>query len=146
LVRLYTGCLQEGGEEIGRRLGASLEVVACAVREPGKKRSLPIPEGTVAAVPTDELLAQPEVDLIVEVMGGLEPARALVTRALRSRKPVVTANKALLAEHGLETVRAVRSTKDGDCLRGRGRRGGADRPDVASCRSRRTASTGSVAI
>ena len=93
--------LQEGREEIGRRLGASLEVVAVAVREPGKKRSLPIPEGLLRSS-TDELLAQPEVDLIVEVMGGLEPARALVTRALRSRKPVVTANKALLAEHGLE--------------------------------------------
>lgn len=93
--------LQEGKDEIGRRLGASLEVVAVAVREPRKPRAYPIPEGLVRGS-AEEVLGDPEVDLVVEVMGGLEPAHALVAHALRSRKPVVTANKALLAEHGVE--------------------------------------------
>jgi homoserine dehydrogenase len=93
--------VQEGREELARRLGASLEVVAVAVREPGKRRDHPIPEGLLRRS-AEEVLGDPEVDLIVEVMGGLEPARAHVVHALRARKPVVTANKALLAEHGLE--------------------------------------------
>jgi homoserine dehydrogenase len=93
--------VQEGKDEIARRLGASLEIVAVAVREPGKRREPPIPEGLLKRS-AEEVLGDPEVDLIVEVMGGLEPAHAIVAHALRARKPVVTANKALLAEHGVE--------------------------------------------
>jgi homoserine dehydrogenase len=93
--------LQESRETIARRLGASLEVVAVAVRDPKKTRAQPIPEGLLLGS-AEEVLADPDVDLVVELMGGLEPARTLVLHALRSRKPVVTANKALLAEHGAE--------------------------------------------
>ena len=93
--------VQEGRDEIARRLGASLEIVAVAVRDPAKRRDNPIPEALLKPS-AEELLGDPEVDLIVEVMGGLQPAHALVVHALRARKPVVTANKALLAEHGVE--------------------------------------------
>jgi homoserine dehydrogenase len=93
--------VQEGRDEISRRLDATLEVVAVAVRDPSRVRACSVPESLLRPTP-ESVVRDPDVDLVVELMGGIEPAREAVTHALRARKPVVTANKALLAEHGTE--------------------------------------------
>jgi len=86
---------------IEARTGVRLEVVGIAVADPTKPRS------TEPWFPSDRLggdaaalIARNDVDLVVELMGGVEPAGTLVETALRAGKPVVTANKALLAERG----------------------------------------------
>jgi homoserine dehydrogenase len=97
LVRL----LQENAELIEQRAGVHLEVTRVAVRDPGRERDVPLPANRFtqdsAAVVTD-----PDIDIVVEVIGGIEPARSLITEALKSGKPVVTANKELLANAGKE--------------------------------------------
>jgi homoserine dehydrogenase len=84
---------------IEKRLGASLAVEQIAVRNPDRKRADIVP----AEILTDEPLAvarNPNVDIVVEVMGGIELAEQVVREALEQGKHVVTANKALLAEKG----------------------------------------------
>jgi homoserine dehydrogenase len=93
-------------DEIAARTGVRLEVAAVAVRSASKERSLDLPEGiltTDAAAVVDD----PAIDVIVEVIGGIEPARTLVLAALAAKKPVVTGNKELLANHGAELFAAA---------------------------------------
>ncbi|MEM1413452.1 MAG: homoserine dehydrogenase [Myxococcota bacterium] len=91
--------LRDNRTTIAERLGAPLEVRIIAAREPTKERDSVVPRdiltGDASAVVDD-----PEVDVVVEVMGGVEEAGTLLRRALESGKHVVTANKALLAEEG----------------------------------------------
>jgi homoserine dehydrogenase len=56
----------------------------------------------------DALLADPDIDIVVELIGGLEPARTLLIKAIENGKQVATANKALLAHHGVEIFAAAR--------------------------------------
>ncbi|WP_059012073.1 homoserine dehydrogenase [Streptomyces specialis] len=85
-------------DDLAARIGAPVELAGVAVRRPGKAR------GTVAAelITTDAagLVARGDVDVVVELIGGLEPARALINSAFENGASVVTANKALLAEDG----------------------------------------------
>jgi len=90
--------LSDNAGSIERRLGTAIEVRKIVARNPNKARG-PLLEGRVGYDP-DEVLNDPEIDIVVEVMGGLEPAGDYVRRALEADKSVVTANKALLAEHG----------------------------------------------
>lgn len=86
------------------KTGLELEVKRVAVRDLAKSRSFAIP----AELLTDEaenLIDDPAVELVVEVMGGLDPAGDLVMRALQAGKPVVTANKELVATRGAELIR-----------------------------------------
>ncbi|MCH2423815.1 MAG: homoserine dehydrogenase [Acidimicrobiales bacterium] len=87
--------------EVGRRRGLDLEVTRIAVRNTAIDRDVPVADG---AFTTDAaaVVCDPDVDVVVEVMGGVEPARELVSAALSAGKPVVTANKELLANHGAE--------------------------------------------
>ena len=87
--------------EVGRRRGLDLEVTRIAVRNTAIDRDVPVADG---AFTTDAaaVVCDPDVDVVVEVMGGVEPARELVRAALSAGKPVVTANKELLANHGAE--------------------------------------------
>jgi homoserine dehydrogenase len=91
---------------IAERSGVDLTVVRAAVRSPRKKRT-----GAATDVPltTDPaaILDAPDVDVVAELMGGIEPARAHILRALAQGKPVVTANKAVLAAHRTEIFRAA---------------------------------------
>jgi homoserine dehydrogenase len=93
--------LVESGEEIERATGHRLRVVRALVRDPDKERSFPAGEGVLttdfAAVRDD-----PEVTLVAEVMGGLEPAGSYVRELLRAGKPVVSANKQLVAREGAD--------------------------------------------
>jgi homoserine dehydrogenase len=84
-----------------RKLGAPLELVGVADRSLKPDRSLGL---SVSMIERDgaALVARPDVDIVVELFGGAEPARTLIMRALRAGKDVVTANKALLAEYGSE--------------------------------------------
>ncbi len=89
-----------------RRLGAPLELAGVADRslkpdaELGLDKSLIVRDGAA-------LVERPDVDIVVELFGGHEPARTLILRALAAGKDVVTANKALLAEHGAELFSAA---------------------------------------
>ena len=92
--------------EVERRTGLDLEVTRIAVRNTALDRGVPVDS---AAFTTDAaaLVVDPEVDVVVEVMGGIEPTRGLVSAALAAGKPVVTANKELLANHGAELYGAA---------------------------------------
>ncbi|XXF75090.1 homoserine dehydrogenase [Myxococcaceae bacterium GXIMD 01537] len=93
--------LEAHARDIERRLGARVRVRHVLVRDPGRAR----PEDVPAALLTrdfDAIIADPEVSVVVEVMGGLHPAREYLERAIAAGRHVVTANKALLTAHGEE--------------------------------------------
>ncbi|HUR50579.1 MAG TPA: homoserine dehydrogenase [Mycobacteriales bacterium] len=91
--------MQSRAGDLAARVGAPLELAGIAVRRLGKARDLDVPD---ALFTTDAagLVARDDVDVVVEVIGGIEPARTLIVSALKAGKGVVTANKALLAEDG----------------------------------------------
>ena len=93
--------------DIAARSGVELHLVGVAVADPSRPRSGLPP--LLLAPDAKALVADPDVDVIVELIGGVDPARGLVESALGSRKPVVTANKELIAAHGaaLAEVAAV---------------------------------------
>jgi len=93
--------LQNTGDLIHRRLGVPIEVAKIAVRNLNRSLTVPLKPGILTTTPMD-VVTHPDVDIVVELMGGYEPAKHLVLEAIALGKPVVTANKALLAEHGDE--------------------------------------------
>ncbi|WP_169791432.1 homoserine dehydrogenase [Sandaracinus amylolyticus] len=88
-------------ESLARRLGAPIEVRRVVARDPDKERGEHAPRELLSFDP-ETVLGDPEIDVVVEVMGGLDPAGAHVVRAIEAGKSVVTANKFLLAERGSE--------------------------------------------
>jgi homoserine dehydrogenase len=94
--------LHEHADDLTARIGAPLELVGVAVRRPDLQRDLGDAGVTSDIFTTDAagLVARADVDLVVEVIGGIEPARGLILSALENGASVVTANKALLAEDG----------------------------------------------
>ena len=98
--------VEDRGGEITARTGVRLELGRVAVRSLARKRPVHLDDG-VLTVDAAEVVADPNVDLVVEVMGGIEPARELILAALAAGKPVVTANKELLANHGAELFAAA---------------------------------------
>ncbi|MBO9578286.1 MAG: homoserine dehydrogenase [Microbacteriaceae bacterium] len=86
-------------DELEARVGAGLEVVGVAVRDPAAERTPAIPAELLT---TDAHALVTGADIVVELIGGIEPARTLVLEALRAGADVITANKALLATHGEE--------------------------------------------
>ncbi len=95
--------LREHPTEYAARTGAPVEVTGVAVRRPHKHPEVPENLLTTDAA----ALVDGDVDLVVELIGGIEPARSLLLRALKAGKSVVTANKALLAEYGSELYAAA---------------------------------------
>ena len=93
-------------DDIAARTGLALEVARVAVRSITKERSVALPDGVLthdaAGVVTD-----PDIDVVVEVIGGIEPARELTLDAIKAGKPVITANKELLANVGAELFAAA---------------------------------------
>jgi homoserine dehydrogenase len=89
--------------------GAPLLLAGVAVRDVAKARAAGIPEELLTDAPA-HLVVDAGVDVVVEVMGGDEPARTLVLAALANGRPVVTANKHLLAHHGPELEAAARAS------------------------------------
>ncbi len=91
--------LHEHADSIAARTGARIEVTHVAVRDRSRPRDVAIPDHLLGDDPMAVVEAD-DVDLVVEVMGGREPAGTLIRRALELRKPVVTANKELIAHEG----------------------------------------------
>ncbi|MDR1037029.1 MAG: homoserine dehydrogenase [Deltaproteobacteria bacterium] len=86
---------------LSQKVGWPLRLARAAVRDLSGARAFPPPPGLLTADPYD-VVGNPDIQVVVEVMGGLEPARTLVLKALESGQHVVTANKAMLAVHGRE--------------------------------------------
>jgi homoserine dehydrogenase len=95
------GLLDANADLITRRSGVRIQVVRVAVQNLTKERSVSFAAG-VLTNDAESVVADPGVDVIVEMIGGVEPARSLILTALKSGKPVVTANKELLANFGEE--------------------------------------------
>jgi homoserine dehydrogenase len=96
--------------DLAARIGAPLQVAGVAVRRPGRVRAVPVDP----ALLTDDAMAlatRPDVDIVVEVIGGIEPARSLLLAAMKNGKSVVSANKALLAEDGGTLHQAARDAR-----------------------------------
>jgi homoserine dehydrogenase len=91
--------LKEQAGDLAARVGAPVDLVGVAVRRLDAPREVDVPDGLLT---TDAaaLVARDDVDVVVEVIGGIEPARTLILSALENGASVVTANKALLAEDG----------------------------------------------
>lgn len=91
--------LQENQADIERRLGASVRVKKILVRSLERERDATMPANLLTTDPR-EVLDDPEIRIVVELMGGIEPALSMVLDALGRSKHVVTANKALMSTHG----------------------------------------------
>ena len=92
--------LVEHADDLAARVGAPLELAGVAVRRIGRERRIPGVDPTLFTTDAAALVARDDVDIAVEVIGGIEPARALILSAMEHGTSVVTANKALLAEDG----------------------------------------------
>ena len=93
--------LLEQAERTTRHAGQTIELEKVVVRDCGKARDIQLPQG-VLTDRLEEVTENSEIRCVVQLIGGLEPARSIMLRILESGKDVVTANKALLAEHGAE--------------------------------------------
>ncbi|NUU05777.1 homoserine dehydrogenase [Leifsonia sp. C5G2] len=96
--------LLEQGDEFASRVGARLELVGIAVRDVDAPRDVDLPRELFTTDASSLILG---ADIVVELMGGIEPARGYVLEALNSGADVITANKALLATHGPELFEAA---------------------------------------
>ena len=100
--------LRRNASEIARRAGRGIEVTRAAVRDPGRARDCDL-SGIDLTGDARAVVDDPEIDVIVELIGGTDIARDLVLQAIRQGKHVVTANKALIALHGNEVFTAARA-------------------------------------
>lgn len=98
--------LKENADLIAQRLGKRIEIKYVLERYPEKATSLGLGEETVVQ-DFSRIVNDPEVEIVVEVMGGIEPARTMLLQALRQGKNVITANKDLIALHGKELFEAA---------------------------------------
>jgi homoserine dehydrogenase len=101
--------LTEHSERIERRAGRPIRLAWVAVRDPDKPRGVRL-DGVRLTNDASRLIDDPEVEVIIETMGGTEPALHYVLGALAAGKHVVTANKALLAEHGVKVFAQARAS------------------------------------
>lgn len=99
--------LARNGELIAARCGYSIEVNHVVVRDLGKKRPVNPPE-EILSTDWESAIADPETDVVVELVGGVDEAYKIVKRSLELRKPVITANKALLSLRGASLMKLAR--------------------------------------
>jgi len=99
--------LDRNSSDIAHRVGAHIEVARIAVRNLSKDRDIPGSMTELLTTDPHEVVADPGVDLVVEVMGGIEPTRSFLLEAITNGKPIVTANKELLASLGGELFEAA---------------------------------------
>ena len=102
--------LQDNSDVIRDRLGAIVEVVKIADLDITSDRGVRV-DPKLLTTQAEEIIKHSEVDVVVELIGGYEPARSLMLQAVNEGKHVVTANKALLAKHGSEIFSAVEKYK-----------------------------------
>jgi homoserine dehydrogenase len=105
--------LTEHSDDLAARVGRPLELAGIAVRRPGRDRGhLPV-DPSLFTADAQALVTRGDIDIVIEVIGGIEPARSLVLAALEAGASVVSANKALLAEDGA-TLFAAAEKHGGD--------------------------------
>jgi len=98
--------LQDNREAITRKVGFGMEVVKIGIKDPSKPRDLPI---ELFTSDLESIVDDPSIDVVLELIGGVDPAGALVERALNNGKNVVTANKELMAKDGSRLVHLAKS-------------------------------------
>ncbi len=101
--------LDHNADLITQRTGVELEIARIAVHNLSKERDVSVPE-CVLTNDAESVVADPTINVVVETIGGIEPARSLILAALKAGKPVVTANKELLANVGKELFEAAEAT------------------------------------
>jgi homoserine dehydrogenase len=99
--------LVEQNSDLAARSGSQLQLVAISVKDLKKPRPGLTNSGVSVTSDGESIVNDPQIDIVIEVMGGIEPARSLILQALKNGKSVVTANKALLAQHGAELYEAA---------------------------------------
>ena len=99
--------LKSKGRMLAQKHGVRFHIEKIAVRRPAKKRLVRAKRSELTTN-ARALVRNPEIDVIVELIGGIHPAKELILTALKSGKDVITANKALLAEHGRELFREAK--------------------------------------
>ncbi len=99
--------LVEQNSDLAARSGSQLQLVAISVKDLKKSRPGLTNSGLSVTSDGESIVNDPQIDIVIEVMGGIEPARSLILQALKNGKSVVTANKALLAQHGAELYEAA---------------------------------------
>ena len=99
--------LIDNSNEIQRRLGVPLKLVKIADLDIRRDRGVTV-DPKILTTDADEVIQNPNVHIVVELIGGFQPAKDLMVKALAAGKPVVTANKALLADQGEELYQAAR--------------------------------------
>ncbi len=97
--------LDENRQWITERTGREMVIKTILVRDLAKPRAWPVPDGATLTADPAVLTDDPEIDVLVELMGGIAAPHAIIQRALEAGKHVVTANKALLAENGYDLYR-----------------------------------------
>ena len=102
--------LSEQADELAARVGVPLELAGIAVRRPARHPDVP---SELLTTDAHALVRRPDIDIVVEVIGGIEPVRSLLLAALNAGKSVVSANKALLAEDGA-TLHAAATANEVD--------------------------------
>lgn len=102
--------LLESSDSIANKMGLPVVLRKVLVRDPDKLRDSAIPSSLITTNPED-VIAAAGIDVVVEVMGGEEPATSYMTRALSSGKHVVTANKEVMAKHGPDLLALARSSQ-----------------------------------
>jgi homoserine dehydrogenase len=93
--------LLDHGDRLARHAGRILWLEKATVRDLKKNRGIQLPKG-ILTDDLDSILKNPEIEVVAHLVGGIEPARTIMLQLLDAGKDVVTANKALLAEHGEE--------------------------------------------
>ena len=96
--------LSEFSSNLENRIGGPIEVRGVAVSDVDKHKDAPEVQGLYLTADASELVTRDDVDIVVELIGGIDYPRQLVLEALNAGKSVVTANKALVAAHGSESV------------------------------------------
>jgi homoserine dehydrogenase len=97
--------LQENATEISRRTGREIQITHVGTRRP--RPDLPLDPSIKQSADLLEIVRQDDVDVVIEVMGGIHPAYEVLLEAIKHGKQIVSANKALLAEHGNELFKAA---------------------------------------
>lgn len=97
--------IQANQEQWDKRCGGTINIKKVLVRNAQKQREVVLPAGVVTSSWQD-IISDPDIKIVVELMGGIEPARSYILEAINSGKNIVTANKDLLAEHGQELFEA----------------------------------------
>ncbi len=101
--------LRRNAQEITRRAGREIRVTLAAVRNVEKAKQQFAGEGLTITADAAAVVNHPDIDIVVELIGGTEPAKTLVMQAIANGKHVVTANKALIAKHGNEIFAAAQA-------------------------------------